>query len=376
MATKTAHRSGIGLAAIAQRLGVSQMTVSRALRGVGRVDPDTRDRVWATARELGYRRAGDIVFASPVARGRSDRDLHLALPMLGDKDLIDSSFGLVMYQSISQHLADIGGSLTARRVPTIEAAVDLCRETRARGIILRQTLPHAWLDRLRRLAPIAVVGSYDYVRGVDTIYTSEFRAAAMALDHLAGLGHRGVAWFGIVDHHQPDDFAEHLFSAAVTSDRMANSNQYPRYAAWQNLCLPVSGIGATPTCHLLLLPRDWRTEGIDAVVQRGFAAFCALTPRPTAVVLPTDPMAQAWLRACTLAGAEVPRHHSVLSYGSIIQVGESTPFTTILLPIAEQGRLAVEMLQRRIARPDARAVSIQLEPELVVGTTTGAACAS
>ena len=370
MAVQARKRSGIGLAAIASRTNVSLMTVSRALRGVGRVDPATRDLVWAAAHKLGYRRANDVMLSAPVARGHSGRDLNLTLPMLGESDLIATSFGLAIFQSITRMLDDIGGSLTVRRVPTIEAAVALCSESRARGIILRQALPQIWLKQLTNLAPVALVGAYDFACGVDTIYTSEFRAAAMAMDHLVGLGHRTIAWLGIIDHHQRENFADHLYSPLVTNDRMANSNQYPRYAAWQNLCLPATGVSGAPRCHLALLPRNWRTQDIDSVVERGLTRLLALSPRPTAIVVPTDPMGQALQSACSRQGLRIPADLSVLTYGSIVLPKETTRFTTIILPIAEQGRLAVEMLQRRIARPDSRPVSIQLEPELRPGKTT------
>lgn len=370
MATKTRKRSGVGLAEIAERSKVSLMTVSRALRGIGRVDPATRKRIWEAAEALGYRRAKDVMITSPVARGHSGRDLRLVLPLLGDKDLIDSSFGQVIFRSITAQLNDIGGSLTVRRVPSIEAAVDLCAEARTHGIILRQAMPQTWLARLTSLAPVVIIGAYDYACGVDTVYSSEFRAASLVLDHLTNLGHTSIALFGILDHHQPDDFAEYLYSPTVASDRMANSNQHPRYAAWQNLCLPVTGVSGAPHCHLLLLPRDWRTQDIDSVVEEGLDRILACSPRPTAVVLPTDPMGLSLQRACVRRGIRIPEDLSVLTYGSIVLPGDTTPFTTIVLPVAEQGRLAVEMLQRRIARPKSRPVSIQLECELLPGETT------
>lgn len=370
MAAKSRKRSGIGLAEIAKRTKVSLMTVSRALRGVGRVDPETRDLIWNAARDLGYRRASNVMIASPVARGHSGRDLRLVLPMFGDADLTESSFGLAIFQSVTQLLEDIGGTLTVRRTSSIDEAIDLCTEIRAHGIILRQVLPQSWLERLTALAPVALIGAYDFARGIDTITTSEFRAAGMARDHLVGLGHRSVAWFGVVDQHYPGGIAESQFSHLVANDRMANSNQYPRYASWQSLCLPAGAASDGTSDHLVLLPRDWNSQSIDAVVEEGLKRILALSPRPTAVVLPTDPMGRSFQRACTRRRLRIPTDLSVLTYGSIVLPGDSTPFTTVLLPTADQGRLAVEMLQRRVARPDSRPVNIQLEPNLLPGRTT------
>ncbi|MFE7111634.1 LacI family DNA-binding transcriptional regulator [Streptomyces sp. NPDC057575] len=53
---------GGGLREVARRAGVSVTTASHALNGVGRVGADTRERVLAVARDLGYR-------ANPNARG-------------------------------------------------------------------------------------------------------------------------------------------------------------------------------------------------------------------------------------------------------------------------------------------------------------------
>jgi transcriptional regulator with XRE-family HTH domain len=52
---------------LAQRLGVTQMTVSHAISGKGRMSPETRERVLALASELGYRPNG---MARRVQEGR------------------------------------------------------------------------------------------------------------------------------------------------------------------------------------------------------------------------------------------------------------------------------------------------------------------
>ena len=74
----------MSLAPIAERAGVSRMTVSRVLRGEAIVLPQTRDRVLRIARDLGYRpnplvralmaqrRAGGAASASTVEPTASD----------------------------------------------------------------------------------------------------------------------------------------------------------------------------------------------------------------------------------------------------------------------------------------------------------------
>ena len=73
----TDRRKRVGIREVAAAAGVSRTTASDALNAVGRIDPGTRDRVVAAARELGYRanpharrlrgaRSGMIAIASSV----------------------------------------------------------------------------------------------------------------------------------------------------------------------------------------------------------------------------------------------------------------------------------------------------------------------
>src|ERR1044072_1167505 len=75
---------------VAAAVGMSPTTVSHALNGKGRVDPDTRERIAETARELGYRpnptarrlrsgRSGAIALLLPFVEPDIVRDEMLAL---------------------------------------------------------------------------------------------------------------------------------------------------------------------------------------------------------------------------------------------------------------------------------------------------------
>src|SRR6476661_5528724 len=75
---------------VAAAVGLSPTTVSHALNGKGRVDPDTRERIATTAQELGYRpnrtarrlhsgRSGAIALLLPFVEPDVARDEMLAL---------------------------------------------------------------------------------------------------------------------------------------------------------------------------------------------------------------------------------------------------------------------------------------------------------
>src|SRR5258708_7529244 len=70
----------ITLQHIAQEVGLSQMTVSRALRGVSCINPDTRQRVREAAVRLGYKPVTGVMFAPAIRNGNGDHTLRILLP--------------------------------------------------------------------------------------------------------------------------------------------------------------------------------------------------------------------------------------------------------------------------------------------------------
>ncbi len=72
--------------------------------------------------------------------------------------------------------------------------------------------------------------------------------------------------------------------------------------------------------------------------------------QPTAVFVAGDVMALGAIRALTHLGAAVPHDCSVVAFGNPDSIGYSTPaVTTIDLPVAEAGRIAVDLVLRHIA---------------------------
>ena len=67
---------------IADELGISQMTVSRALRGVSRINPETRQRVREAAVRLGYQPIGGVMLPPTIRSGKGNHTLRLLLPTI------------------------------------------------------------------------------------------------------------------------------------------------------------------------------------------------------------------------------------------------------------------------------------------------------
>ena len=88
----------------ADKAFVSVTTASEALRGVERVDPETRRRVAIAARELGYR---TDTRARTLRSGKTARLTATMFPVLpeGDADRLLKSFWIRAHYSITQRLA-------------------------------------------------------------------------------------------------------------------------------------------------------------------------------------------------------------------------------------------------------------------------------
>ncbi len=146
---------------IASKLGVSEMTVSRALRGTGRMTDDTRVRIAHAARSLGYR---------PNMAARSTRMGRLAtVAFVRSKTRDRSWFPIEMLDSIQSELEQhsqrlLMSTLDDRRLDDPEYLPHFLQNMAADGMLLnyitqfrsdladllmRYRLPTIWLNTRR-----------------------------------------------------------------------------------------------------------------------------------------------------------------------------------------------------------------------------------
>ena len=71
----------VSMSEIAEKVGVSTVTVSRALRGIGRMRPGTRQAIRATARKMGYPLDNGVLRRGARSRGTSEFQPHVSMPV-------------------------------------------------------------------------------------------------------------------------------------------------------------------------------------------------------------------------------------------------------------------------------------------------------
>lgn len=182
---------------IAKHLGVSQITVSRALSGHKSVAPAMRDRVEAAAMELGYRPHAS---ASAMRRGKHD-----AYGMITSTDPHGSSFPMEMLWYLHDAAARHGKRLLIGRLPPEKfddrhTVPKFLREWCVDGLIAHfPKPPNQQLNDLLEKAQLPLVSINSDIPY--SIMPDDFGAGKNATQRLIALGHKRIAYVGPIDGH-------------------------------------------------------------------------------------------------------------------------------------------------------------------------------
>ncbi|MDQ1614390.1 MAG: hypothetical protein QOJ60_329 [Actinomycetota bacterium] len=345
----------VTLQTVADRVGVSRMTVSNAFSRPDQLSARLRERILDVAAELGY--CGPDPAARTLARRRA------------------GAVGVLLTDSLSYAFTDeiattfLGA--VARELEVTGIAMTLLSSPRgsgltpARDVVLDGAIVYsvdgdspalAWLRR--RDLPLVFV---DQVAepGIPSINIDDRVAARMAAQHLVDLGHRDV---GIVTQgmnapyetvYEPDTDSVHL----VPRERMKG---------WLDALRP-AGVRVRAV-----------NEAVNGEVEGRRAAGLLLDQpdRPTALLALSDLMAAGALHAAEDRTIAVPGALSVAGFDDSPLASRLRPsLTTVAQPTHEKGRLAAQTLMTAIERAQegstpSRARHQVLDTELVVRDST------
>ncbi|MEP6562905.1 MAG: LacI family DNA-binding transcriptional regulator, partial [Nakamurella sp.] len=206
------------LKTVADKVGVSPMTVSNAFSRPDQLSAELRERILAAAAELGY--VGPDPAARALARGSTGAVGIVLTTVIGTA--FSDEMATQFLRAILNGLAPTGLSLTllsgeeaaghvpARDVPMDGAVVFDCDpRSPALGWLRRRRLPVVFVDQ-------------EPTPGVPCINVDDRGGARAAAEHLLALGHRriGIVNAGVVGQHglQPDSTADD--QSYVTAQRM------------------------------------------------------------------------------------------------------------------------------------------------------------
>lgn len=332
---------------IAYQAGVSQSTVSRALRGSPLVSLDTRRRVQAIAKQLNYK---VDKHASALRRQQAGT---LALLLFEDPTCDDSLINPFFHSM----LASITRACARRGYDLIISFQQLSEDWHAEyqdahkadGLIL---LGYGdYLIARSKLEKLDAQGTH-FVRwgavvdgqpGV-SVGCDNVQGGRAITEHLLGLGRRRIAFIGNATEHCPE-FRE-------------------RYRG-HGQALAVAGIDVDPALHV-----DVR-DSTEQVGQEAAAELIARAVRFDAVFAASDLLAIGAMHTLAAAGMTVPQQVAVTGFDDIPMARFASPaLTTVQQDTKRAGEILVERLLQRIAGEPAQ--SEMLPATVVIRRSCGA----
>lgn len=302
---------------IAEHLGISRVSVARALNGHGKVSPESRRRIEEAARELGYdshtNRAAREMIARRYGTQLKNDVIAVIMPASGAAPLRTETFFTPILDGIEMQAEMLGldvflHSYCKDRLPRLiqNGGVD--------GLVCLEAASEL-VQRLKPLKlPILTLGAFhDEVCG---IAPDEGKGVRMVTQHLIDIGHRQIAYLG----HPPNASASlrriHGYEHALKSNGLPLDERLKEATLWGQ---QESG------------------AGVARLLERG-VKFSAL-------VCHNDQIAMAAVRELEERGLRVPDDVSVTGFDDISLNQHFMPaITSIAFDRVAMGRRAVEIL--------------------------------
>lgn len=325
---------------IAQDLGVSLMTISKALRGHTDISEETRKRVLKRARELDYR-------PNWVARSLVTRRTHMVGLVI--PDLMHSFFAEVA-KGISRTLEPLSYQIVIsnsdENAETEDRQIELLSARNLDGLIVASAQLNgrrsAFQMLSKRKIPFVLIDRL--LTGIDGHYVGvkDEEIGLVATDHLIEQGCTRIA---------------HIRGPAIATGT-GRLRGYRRALSQHGLKAPA---------EYVVSGQHSDSSGYEAMVQ-----LLKLDSRPDGVFCYNDPVAAGAIKAILEAGLDVPRDIAVIGtgnvhYSDLLRVPLSTVDQSSLLI----GETAAELLVRCIeAKRPLTPERILIPPQLVVRDST------
>lgn len=326
---------------VAERAGVSTMTVSRVLNESQKVQPETRQKVEQAIKELGY-------VPNALARGLSSQKtgvLALIVPDVANPfftKLVRGAENVAWQNGYRTLLCNTENDLQREK-----AYIEDMVTQRIEGALVSPTSDHSrrHLSMLEK-HEVPVVMIDRSVEGVqyDLVEGDNLGGARRLVEHLIGLGHRRIAMVG-----GPLDIS-------TSRDRLKGYRQ----------ALEAAGIAYEP--ELVIQTNVDQRGGYQAVKQ-----LLQLKPRPQAVFSVNNLVAVGIVQGVREAGLNVPKDLALVCFDDIEHASIICPFLTVMAQPAESfGTLALQLLLERISGRSLERRHVVLSTELIIRESCGA----
>ncbi|MFK7793341.1 MAG: LacI family DNA-binding transcriptional regulator [Devosiaceae bacterium] len=349
----------VDLKALAQHLGLSKGTISRALNGYPEIAERTRSRVLQAANELGYKpnRA-----ARRLATGRNDLVSYIGVG--SDWMTIERSF----LSALSSTLSLRGYGLMVSLADTMEHAKDtmqqLIDDKRVDGFVFSTLFPSD--ERVALAAANCVPGAIIGGSAVRSSHTSEMPVIGIndtavldgLVDYLNSMGHDGFAYFGCDAPQAVQQFHSETLAASCGN---RNTNFF-------------RDIRSDSERHADKGTAQFEAETAASLTHRAERILDNKPSRATAVFCGCERTVVALYMAARDRGLSVPEELSIIGIGSSqLASWLSGGLSTVSWSLAEAGRLAAECVVAQVEGTEAPDLNAGIEAQFVARSSHGPA---
>jgi len=331
---------------VADRAGVSFITVSRVINNLANVKPETRAKVEEAIRELRYHPNRQ---AQALNHGLT-RTLGMVTPRMFDKPLWDNFYVMNLLSGVEMRARELGWDILMTTDFDQEGDFDFLRVWHQRKVdglifVALKRFPGEQIREIERKSiPCVSISDRITSPAVSWVDTGNDQAATDAVERLAALGHRRFAFLGVdmATDYNPN-FRDRERAVRAATKRLG-------------LDLDVFAAGT-----------------MDNTGAESPRMFLDKRPRATAVISGNDSVAMRFMSAVAEAGVLCPRDYSIVSFDAEPAGRLRTPsLASYRQPLVEMGQAAVSALVDQVT--GARAV--QFGREFPLEFVDGASLAS
>ena len=333
-------KKAVRQADIAKALGVSIVTVSKALSGKSGVGPELRQEILKYAKELGY--------VSPPQVKETPPALNFAL--IHHEKFVEQniSFYSKLTHQLMTYVQEAGDYLLSEFV-SYEAEQDLVlprliTEERNDWLIILGNFAKEYLRFLSETVkvPYILLDSYGLGIGSDAILSDGYHGAYTMTNYLFGLGHTKIAYVGTP-----------LATGSITDRFFGYEKSFTEHGqrTRQDYIIPDRGEdGILYPADRLRLPEEM----------------------PTAFFCNCDMTASVLIRRLQQEGYRVPEDISVVGFDNFVPPGScDIAITSYEVDIGRMAQCAVKLLSRKIRKMSYRKGLYIMEGHIVIKDSAG-----
>lgn len=312
----------VRMADIAQRLGISTVSVSKGLAGKEGVSAEMRAKIVATAEEMGYQ---------PPARTNAHPGGESIGILVADRFFNENAFYSNLYRSVLKAAAEQDISVLMEIVlPQAEKSCNMPTflvNRKVDGLIFMGEISRRYLaTAVQTGVPFMLLDFYDDAIAADCVLSDNTSGSYTMTEHLISTGRRNIGFVGSV---------------------LSTSSIMDRYLGYVKAMLRAG----------LPIRDDWRLEDRDD--QGKFMPFSLPHEMPDAFVCNCDAVAYNLVETLKRNGYRVPQDVAVTGYDDYRYSTLCSPqLTSYRVDLDGMAKTAVAQLRRKMAHKPAIAPTV------------------